>query len=313
MKMVDNADHVKGRDKELGFKITEDFVKPYFGRDVNTDKLEAVFGDITDDDIAESRSEIIADNIYCSNCEKKFGRLESFYAKTLEIFNDSEYISSNEPFLSLLFWSSIVWRISSYKKMGFSLTEKEQEHLRKILVNSLKDEYTLEENRSINEIKNLRYAILRSPQYFKDNETSVFFHPKHRFPYCLLIGEYTVFFFMKINHLRNPEQSFFGLEKFLKKASLNSCDIGENIFPISYKDMDLAKDKFIDFVNERRLKGLFFNLDELHVKLGGEGKKMPMPYKMEILAELLKDNKKSGRSFTREDIVSVTTKVLLKT
>lgn len=312
MKMVDNADHVKGRDKELGFKITEDFVKPYFGRDVNTNKLEAVFGDITDEDIAESRSDMIADNIYCSECEKKIGKLESFYATTLETFSDSKYLSSTNSLSCLLFWTSIVWRISSYKKMGFSVTKKEEEQLRKILVNSLKDEYTIDNNPSISQIKNLRYAVLRSAEYSKNKESSVFFHPRHRFPYCLLIGEYVVFFFMKYSHVTNPEQSFFGFEKFLKLAELNQYDIGENVFPIPTKEMDLAKDKFIDFVNEKRVKRLFSNLDQLHIKLGGEGKKMSPQYKIEILTALLGEEKKSGRSFTAKDIISETTDFLLK-
>lgn len=311
MKMIDNADHVKGRDKELGFKITEDFVAPYFGRDVNTNNLEAVFGELTEDDIANSRSEIIVDYIYCSSCEKKFGRIESAYAPSLKITGFNAYESGNTSLIAFLFWTSVIWRISSSNKLGFKLTMKEENRLRLIL-NQLLDQETLDENKTslTRMTRAIRYCIIRSPKFSDKNESAAFYHPSHRFPYCLLIGEFALFYYMKESHIKNPAQVFFGLERYLKVAPINSVVFGENIYGLQSEQFAEVWEALVDFINKRRIKGLFRNLDELHLKLGGIGKQMHPQDKWTILNDIMSEGKELARTFTREDVTRSTIKVL---
>ena len=61
---------------------------------------------------------------------KKLSKIESEYAKTLiKKGIDSEIA----PEISLLFWISILWRVSISKKQGLILKDKEEELLRRIL------------------------------------------------------------------------------------------------------------------------------------------------------------------------------------
>lgn len=313
MKTVDNADHVKGRDKELGFKITEDFVTPYFGRDVNTTKLEEVFGELSESDIADSRSDVIADYIYCTSCEKKFSTLESAYAPTLNVNKTDVYTSTNSSLTAFLFWTSIVWRLSAYGKLGFKLAQNEENRLRVILNKLLGADAINEQDIATKGMfEEIRYAVMRAPGYTDKNETATYYHSKHRFPYCLLFGEYALFYYLKASHVKNPQQSFFGLEKLLSQAPLNSIRQGEKIYPLTAGQMKITWDNFVDFVNDIRIKKLFRTLDELHLKLGGAGKQMHPKDKIDILNEIMSDGKELGRTFTFEDIKQSTFKVLSK-
>ncbi|MFA6245346.1 MAG: hypothetical protein WC615_00305 [Mucilaginibacter sp.] len=313
MKTIDNADHVKGRDKELGFKITEDFVTPYFGRDVSTNKLDEVFGELTEEDITASRSDIIADYIYCTSCEKKFSSLESAYAPTLNIDGSEVYQSTKSSLTAFLFWTSIVWRLSAYGKLGFKLAQNEENRLRvtldKLLIAEVIDERDTATKAMFEDI---RYVILRAPGYADKNETATYYHSKHRFPYCLLLGEYALFYYMKSSHVKSPQQSFFGLEKLLNRAPLNSIRNAEKIYPVTDEQMKSTWDSFVDFVNATRIKSLFRTLDELHIKLGGNGKHMHPKDKYDILNEIMAEGKDLGRTFTFEDIKQSTFKVLNK-
>ena len=313
MKRVDNADHVKGRDKELGFKITEDFVKPYFGRDVKTDKLEAVFGELSDEDIADSRSDIIADHIYCTACEKKFSDIESAYAQTLTVYDDKLYYSTKDPLMASLFWTSVIWRASAYGGLGFKLAPKEENCLRQILNKFLGVEHRDTKDQAFQSFTgDIRYALLRAPNYAERSATATLFHAYHRFPYCLLLGEYVLFYYMKAAHQNNVQQSFFGLEKRLRSCPVNSFESGEMIMPIPDEVMLSAWEEFVAFVNDIRVKSLFKKLDGLHVKLGGYGKHMHPIDKIEILNEIMDEGKNLGRTFTMEDIMQSTIKVLAK-
>jgi hypothetical protein len=54
MKRIDNVAGSTKRDKELGFVVSNVDFKGYFGRDVSPEKLDDVFGEITDEDIINS-------------------------------------------------------------------------------------------------------------------------------------------------------------------------------------------------------------------------------------------------------------------
>ena len=61
MKTIDNVDGKPGRDLELGFELGKGHVKSYFGGAVLPERLEPVFGEISEEDIDNSRSSMIVD------------------------------------------------------------------------------------------------------------------------------------------------------------------------------------------------------------------------------------------------------------
>lgn len=119
------------RDHEVGFEIKEGLVNVYFGRDIYEEKRKT----ITDnEDKLYSRENLdIRDNVFCKNCEKYFSYLESQYAKSINLnFVEEGHVQNNKISSSeaLLFWCSIVWRVSVTAHLGDRLRADLEERLR---------------------------------------------------------------------------------------------------------------------------------------------------------------------------------------
>ena len=67
IKRIINVDNSNGRDKELGFKIGLDDINSFFGKSVLPEKLEEVYGEVTDDLIKNleriTRGELVFENV----------------------------------------------------------------------------------------------------------------------------------------------------------------------------------------------------------------------------------------------------------
>ena len=53
MKKIDNQKNKTGRDYELGFHLEPGSVKGYFGRNVQPEKLEEVYGELSDEELSQ--------------------------------------------------------------------------------------------------------------------------------------------------------------------------------------------------------------------------------------------------------------------
>lgn len=144
------------RDHEIGFAIKAGIVEPYFGRDIYEEKRRA----ITDrEDMMESRENLdVCDYIFCKECENYFGSLESAYAPSLSLnFSEKANTINNKvaPKDALLFWCSVVWRISATGHLGQKISPNLEEKLRNVLAtNSI-------------EGLNVKYALFRCKDYGK--------------------------------------------------------------------------------------------------------------------------------------------------
>lgn len=144
------------RDHEVGFVIKVGIVEPYFGRDIYEDKRR----EITDhEDLMDSRENLdVRDYIFCKDCEKYFGSLESAYAPSLSLpFTEEANTVNNKvaPKDALLFWCSVVWRISATGHLGQRLSPDLEERLRNALA------------KNCIEGLNVKYALFRCKDYGK--------------------------------------------------------------------------------------------------------------------------------------------------
>ena len=129
-KTIDNIDKDTGRDKELGFTISQTENISYFGRSILPEKLDDIYGELSKSEIKKVHNPNIVDYLFCSDCEKKFAIIENEYSKSVSQ-SDSEknYESNTIPGLAFLFWISILWRISISRKFGLVLKPKESREL----------------------------------------------------------------------------------------------------------------------------------------------------------------------------------------
>ena len=151
------------RDHEVGFVIKSGVVDTYFGREIYEEKRR----EITDsEEKMESRdNDDVRDYIFCDECETYFSRLESEYSSSLSLnFTAGQNTINNKVTAqtALLFWCSIVWRVSATNHLGQRLNPELEERLRVAL-----------ESNSINGL-NIKYALYRCKDYGKSYERATY-------------------------------------------------------------------------------------------------------------------------------------------
>lgn len=297
-----------GRDKEVGFILKKDVTTSYFGRAVQPEKLEEIYGEVTEHLIANNTDDTVVDNYFCSNCEKRLGIIESEYAKTLNqpTSTKSNYISEKRPFLGFLFWVSIIWRLSVQEKSGFKLKQKEENRLGRILDNYLKLESNeIKSDTQDSDLLNIGYKLLRAPNFSEEKGTWLHWSPTYERPYSLIVDEYLLFFYFKKNHLNGITLNFYGSEKLKEKADFNTCFNSETIYGMEHQDYEKIMQELMKFAVHTRFDTLSRILDGIHQYLGGKGKQMNPELKKLIIKRITDPDQPLGHSQTRGNYIEI--------
>jgi len=315
LKRIENIEGKSGRDYELGFYIEEFDTQSYFGRSVQKQELDEIYGELSDEEIEKNKHPLIVDYFFCSDCEKKLSVIESEYAKTLNKVGESNYESGVSTEIGLLFWMSVIWRMSINKKSGVRLTKGENETLRRILNRSLKnsiDEIDIMQIQESKDLKKIAYKLIRCPKYSYEFPTTLFFHPEFRKPYSILIDEYILLFSFKNNFDNYKSKNFFGLKDEIKSAPTNSINTNETIKTIPKETLKTINDGVVDKMKTIRISNIDEYLSKVHVAMGGEGKYTPKEVRNEIMEELTSAEKTLGRKYNIKDLRDSTYKVIKK-
>jgi hypothetical protein len=313
MKRVDNVAGSTKRDKELGFAISNVDYKGYFGRDVSPEKLSDVFGEITEEDIENSRSPEIIDYILCPSCEKRFSAIETEYAKTLDANHNDSYTTNVDKNVAFAFWLSIIWRMIISKRHNLKLNSEKQEAMRVIL-----NEYL---GRSIEEIKdlsqavsqnNLFYKLLRSPNYTQNEAGFVFCKDQDCEPLAVIIGEFVLFFYTRSHCRVDKRFSLFGFENYRAQCQNNNLKTGEYVHVINRDNFKKYISRFVSYSSQETIKTYFNKLDIMHrTILKGIGDSMPHFLKVEIIEDMINNNK-LGRRHGDKALAASTFKIINK-
>lgn len=315
LKRIENIEGKSERDYELGFVIQEFETKSHFGRSVPVDKLDSVYGELSDEEIAKNKHPLIVDNIFCKQCEENLAKIESEYSKTLKKTDNKVYSSGISSDLGFLFWASVIWRISINNQSGVSLSKGNNEILRRILARTLRPELKDIDFQALRESKDairISYKLMRCPDFSEKEATHMVFHPIFKYPYSIIIDEYILLFSFNKNYNDYLTKDFFGIQSEVFKTPSNNFNGEEQIFPLSYEKMLNVNKALIDHIKELRVKKINLFWDKLHVALGGQGRTMPDNIKREIFAELTSEEKRLGRKHNMEDLRNSTYKVLKK-
>jgi hypothetical protein len=306
LKRIENIEESKkSRDSELGFVISEKDVTSHFGRSVNPDKLEEVYGDTLEEKISKNQHPLVVDNILCTSCENKLAKLEAEYALCIP---NPKY--SVEGHISLLFWISIFWRLSINKKSGMWLDVENEEKLRSILSNGIED---LNNNRFDKKIfSGLSYKVIRSINFSDQNPTFLVFWPNPNDPFILFIDEFIVIFSLSNTFSHNDSKDLEPLNQVVDLAKLNDGTSNENTLFIGHNDFNVFNSILLNYTAERKNEYYSKLLDEAHQALGGSGLVMPDSIKQEIFLELTNEEKRLGVKHTYDDFVKTTYAVLSK-
>lgn len=315
LKRIENVDGKKGRDYELGFVIDGFNTSSHFGRNVQLEKLENIYGELSEEELDRNSHPLIVDYIFCTKCENRLSKIESEYAKSIGKYQNKEYSSGIPAEIGFLFWASVLWRISINKKNGVELTKNESELLRRILDRCLKEnisEIDFEKMRKSKDLRKITYKILRCGEFTEKHPTHLIIHPKFRKPYVLMVDEFILLFSFKNNFNDFLNIDFFGLKQEALDATINHNSSDEMISPIDEHKYLEMNNKLINLMKIIRISNLDLFFNKLHVGLGGNGNQMPTEIKNEIMSELTSKEKKLGRKHTIEDLRESTIEIMKK-
>lgn len=248
-----NVEGKTGRDDELIFTLTGSATRDiYVGNTTPLNKIEEVYGrPMTDEELEHNKNKIVVDNIYCRNCEKLFGKIESpFTAKILSKIRNNKILkfSSNDNLLIRLYFYIQIWRASSYKFEGWNLNNEElEEQLRILILNTcnMYDEGITEELQR--EIVNFPLVInyLETPEGKKSS--NLFFIAKETTPFYFFFCDFIVEFLpFNQDPAIHKMTNYFGINYNLQQIEVN------------YKEDDFI---IRHIPNERRkeINGLIFS------------------------------------------------------
>lgn len=316
LKRVVNVEGKTQRDYELGFRIDRMGMSSHFGRAVQPEKLEETFGEVSDEDISKNQQQLVVDNYYCSGCEKRFSLIESAYSNTLSKIDTNIYESGVSSIIGLLFWGSIVWRMSNHGQSGVKLKHEQEELLKNILDKYLPKE-DIKELDSIDldnseDLSRLSYKLIRFNNIEENESKFVLIDPEYDNCSVLLIDEYILAFIFDKNYEDFEKNGKLGLEKLFESVEENEINGNERIHPFAKDVYSNIRKKLIDIAKEHYYSGVSEYCDIIHRELEGHGDTMPQEIKNEIFQELALTEKKLGRKYTQEDLVSSTMKVMQK-
>ncbi len=164
----------------------------YFGREVYDDTVTELLGrSLTDEELeeeAEKTNALTRDYIFCSDCEKRFGVIESYYS---EILNGK--IKDYPPQIPYLFWMSVVWRMD-VGNMGAELAPEHLEKLRKILDKCLaltREDIVVKNSK----LGHCAYSLYHAKDTRDEKLSIVGLHTPSK-PYVALMGRYHIRFYM---------------------------------------------------------------------------------------------------------------------
>ena len=170
--MTTSYDGSYKRGKELMFTIGPYQRRVYTGALPDT-KLGEIFDPISDDRIENelSKNTVALDYIFCSGCEQNLSKyLETPYSANLL---RNQKVDNEIP---LLFWISVVWRMSIGGNNGFKLPVNIENTLHGYLKQYFaikKGEYDISFTDFIKEVK-FYYKILHCKDYSKDNAGMIY-------------------------------------------------------------------------------------------------------------------------------------------
>ncbi len=298
---------------------------PYFGREVDPDKIEENIGrELTEEEATGQKSELIVSYIWCRICEKKLKIVEDYFLERVDRslcdFTDCEkteirILDEVNIYLIRLFIYSLIYRSVITELMGFQLDKKTSDKLNYFLTTYIK----LDLKATIDFIKNsgkknelLEYPIkCLKTEYEKGKTTNfVFIHKKYDKPFCFIINRYIIQFYTKEKHIRFTPYAFWGITDIISKMD-SFINYRESKFQIGMISLELwndIKSKFVKHHSYHRMENYILIYKKMFKTEFGRN-----PDKSQItrfLNELTRNNHKLGVKYTVENIVEAMNKSL---
>lgn len=331
--LIKGAVNEKGevhRDKEILFGISPtNFIDTYFGRSINPEKIEEVKGrELTDEEIEKNKNPFTIDNLVCRDCEKRFGSVETYFKDKVYdklITNDfKEETDKRGTAIKIcegvdnrmirLFIYLHIWRAAAARYNDWKIKPKEEEELRQIL-----DEHlgmTQEETIKLVEDSEAQFSHLPlivtyvETEEGRETENAILID-RSKMPYCLIMNDIVVQFFIKESHARGSINWVYGISDMVEK--MKHLNFKEEEFKIGRLNDDQRK-KFVENLMRylarefgRKTMAMFSLLFQRCF-----GGKPTVEIGQKVLDELINDDQPLGYKYTFDHIKQVFAKNILE-
>lgn len=274
------------RDKELSFTISAGHLtKMFTGRSVLPEKIED-FGDLHDLE-KEKENPYTRDYLWCSECEKKFSRLEAIFStefaerKIASVLpgiqsHNGQTILENAKMdygIYQLFVQSIFWRCSIGKFDGFALHAE----VEKKILNNLKEAFKHPNFLKLKPVNSLpiihSFPLITSLLYAESGEDPtknfIVINRVHK-PYFIMAGKWLFQLFEKASHINGTHEWLFGLRLGVDVVKLfPKIDQKSHTILISKELTEKFTGQRLKYFSEKKLIGLQRTIRELHANMFG--------------------------------------------
>jgi len=249
----------RAANKSIAFQLGRNETNVTFGRGISQEEIEKILSKGIDEFQPEYYSDFfVVDNKWCSNCEKRFSIIESFFKKVdtklLEDknrwFENPKRIEENNLLIRLFFYS-IIWRLSISGKSTLPISKSLLENLGNILNISL----SLSIKKTIQLSSEIKQDILNVPLliyslHHIDDRLKFVFTLKNESPYIYLISNYLLLFWSKDRVFKKCKINFIFLkvsnQKKIEYTNYQENKEGFKITNLSLDDYHLFKKAFLD-------------------------------------------------------------------
>lgn len=158
-----------------------------WGRSVPSEQIDETFGGVPEAEKAEVRpSAVTRDYLFCNDCEKRFGFIETAYAESFR-----KHQPCSDSLLAYIFWLGVFWRLS-IGKMALQLNKKDEKAIGDILNHFMPyDSKDVKSMVADGDLGSYGYIIYHCSNV-KGELSGVIGMHHNQSPYWLLLGEYIV-------------------------------------------------------------------------------------------------------------------------
>lgn len=302
--MINSNGTYKRGGSELMFKMDK-YQNHIYATGLSSTKWESTFDDLSEERLEEiTKNPVSEDYVFCSDCEKSLGYyIESPYGS---FYKNGQKISNELP---LVFWISVVWRLSTQKGNGFSLGGDLEEKLRFLLDQYLKLQKERKDTSALFQDLNISYQMVNCPDYCK-NEGGIFYcdYDEENQRLTLFIGDICIS--ISFMGIAIPDSFvFYGIEDYLRRAKVNKGTEPEQKVEVDKETFRQAMKRFVEKAAPIRISG-FFEIADAAWRMTGRFGYMPLRMKVAFVEKLVLDNVKMGERYTNKHLVKVFNEVV---
>lgn len=173
------------RDHEISYlnHLFESSRQAYYGRSVSPEAIDCDLGhEMTEEEADTNVNHLVYDYIFCKECEKRFGILETEYAK---FYKDGKDV---DPKVAYLFWLSVFWRMS-IGYMGIGMHIDDGLNIRRILDKNVTTIADIEKSDA--DLGNYGYVCFKCNDIQK-GDSGIFGTRYMKLPYVIILNDLIV-------------------------------------------------------------------------------------------------------------------------